>query len=222
MSNRPWLIDLIENKLLPILAQLADCDSDIPKAQQLNYWLRLRWVERGFRLPQQQRPLMEQTRAAIKHNLGETHFSLRYIDFTPDEQALLSGGTNHTKTVDSSVPQSQSAPKFGERIKNRTQKHSSSFAEGSEDTDDFTSPVDSPTESQQSDNPIPSYYSIGQVQADELMIGSIYEIEFLDGCKFIATFVGIKSGRYIFVDENDCQFSITSNTVQYHNFYFYS
>ena len=142
MSNRPWLTDLIEDKLLPILAQLTDCESDLTKAQQLNHWLRLRWVERGFKLTQQQRPLMEQTRAAIKDRLGETHFSLRYIDFTDSESDLFPFATNSCSAVESSLTQSQPSPIYTEHTTKKPKKHSSSFAVWSEDRHALTSVLD--------------------------------------------------------------------------------
>jgi hypothetical protein len=58
MNNQPWLTDLIEDKLLPILAGLSECEGDIRKAQQLNHWLHLRWIERGFKLTTTQQHLM--------------------------------------------------------------------------------------------------------------------------------------------------------------------
>ena len=133
MSNRHWLTDLIEDKLLPILAQLADCEADIPKAQQLNQWLHLRFRERGFKLTQQQRPLMEQTRAAIKELLGETHFSLRYIDFTADVSAPVEVSSDF---------KSQPSPEYTEHTRLNPKKHSSSFAFWSEDRHDLTSVLD--------------------------------------------------------------------------------
>ena len=139
MSNRPWLTDLIEDKLLPTLAQLADCEQDIPKAQQLNHWLRLRWTERGFKLTQQQHPLMAQTRKAIIDRLGETHFSLRYIDFTPSESDQVHGEINSCAAAVSADKKRGASPAYTEHTQKNPKKHSSKFAFWSEDRDDLNS-----------------------------------------------------------------------------------
>jgi len=138
MSNQPWLLDLIEDKLLPILAQLTECEADITKVQQLNHWLRLRWMERGFKLSTTQQHLMAQTRAAIIQRFGDTHFSLRYIDFTESESTLLVRATNSDSQIESSFTSYQSCSEYTEHTTKKPKKHSSSFAFWSEDRHDLT------------------------------------------------------------------------------------
>ncbi len=58
-----------------------------------------------------------------------------------------------------------------------------------------------------------------QVEANELKLGKIYEVEFLNGYKLMVKFAGVKSERYYFLNEDGHQFSIANNCVQYHRFY---
>ncbi|MFL9458373.1 hypothetical protein AB0758_46080 [Tolypothrix bouteillei VB521301_2] len=58
-----------------------------------------------------------------------------------------------------------------------------------------------------------------EVQASKLKLGETYEVEFLNGFKLIVKFTGIKAGRYYFLNNDDNQFTIANNSVQYYRFY---
>jgi hypothetical protein len=58
-----------------------------------------------------------------------------------------------------------------------------------------------------------------QVQASELKLGEVYEVEFLNGDKLIVKFTGIQTGRYYFLNNDENPFSIANNCVQYYRFY---
>jgi hypothetical protein len=60
-----------------------------------------------------------------------------------------------------------------------------------------------------------------EVQANELKVDKIYEIEFLSGFRMLARFTGFKNSHLNFATEDGRQFSIAENTAQYHRFYIY-
>ncbi|MBD2239810.1 hypothetical protein H6G35_25015 [Aulosira sp. FACHB-113] len=57
------------------------------------------------------------------------------------------------------------------------------------------------------------------VQFSELKTNEIYKIEFLNGYNLQSKFIGIKSGRYYFLDEKGQKFSFTNNTIVHLRFY---
>ncbi len=62
---------------------------------------------------------------------------------------------------------------------------------------------------------------MGWVQADELKIGEIYEVEFLNGSKIIAKYTGRKGESHYFLTSAGQDFSIANNCIQYHRFYLF-
>ncbi|MBW4489911.1 MAG: telomere resolvase [Trichocoleus desertorum ATA4-8-CV12] len=89
MGKRAWLSHLIDNDYLPAIALLSDSPQDRAKAQQLAARMRQEWSDRGALALNQQQSLMDQTRRAIKDQLGEDHFSLDYIKFSTEEYTQL-------------------------------------------------------------------------------------------------------------------------------------
>ncbi|MEW6498937.1 MAG: protelomerase family protein, partial [Cyanobacteriota bacterium] len=89
MGKRAWLSDLIDNDYLPAIAQLSDSPQGRAKAQQLVTRMRQEWSDRGALALNQQQSLMDQTRRAIKDQLGEDHFSLDHIKFSTEEYTQL-------------------------------------------------------------------------------------------------------------------------------------
>jgi hypothetical protein len=89
MGKRAWLSDLIDNDYLPAIALLSDSPQGRAKAQQLAARMRQEWSDRGAQALNQQQSLMDQTRRAIKDQLGEDHFSLDYIKFSTEEYTQL-------------------------------------------------------------------------------------------------------------------------------------
>ena len=60
-----------------------------------------------------------------------------------------------------------------------------------------------------------------QIQANELKVGNIYEIEFLSGFRMLVRFTGFKNNCYHFESENGHKFLIAEHSVVYHRFYVY-
>jgi len=89
MGKRFWLTELLNNEILPSIAQLNDTGAGKAQCQQLAAQLRDQWVEHGQTALKQQQSLMDQTRRAIKDKFGETHFSLDTIKFTTEEYTRL-------------------------------------------------------------------------------------------------------------------------------------
>lgn len=89
MGKRAWLSNLIDNDYLPAIAQLSNSPRGRAKAQQLVTRMRQEWSDRGALALNQQQSLMDQTRRAIKDQLGEEHFSLDYIKFSTEEYTQL-------------------------------------------------------------------------------------------------------------------------------------
>ncbi|BAY29386.1 hypothetical protein NIES2107_12290 [Nostoc carneum NIES-2107] len=58
-----------------------------------------------------------------------------------------------------------------------------------------------------------------QVQFSELKNNGIYKIEFLNGYKLQVKFIGIKGGRYYFLDEKGQEFSFANNSIVHLRFY---
>jgi hypothetical protein len=59
-----------------------------------------------------------------------------------------------------------------------------------------------------------------RIQANELKVGEIYEVEFLNGSKLVVKFTGFNSGGYYFLNNKDGhRFSIANNCVEEHRFY---
>ena len=89
MGRRSWLTELLNNQILPSIAQLSDLDEGRAECQQLAQSLRDQWLEHGQTDLKQQQSLMDQTRRAIKDKFGEDHFSLNAIKFTTEEYTRL-------------------------------------------------------------------------------------------------------------------------------------
>ncbi|MBO3463332.1 hypothetical protein G7B40_014890 [Aetokthonos hydrillicola Thurmond2011] len=58
-----------------------------------------------------------------------------------------------------------------------------------------------------------------QIQPNELEVGKIYEVQFLNGYKMLVRFTGFQGRRYYFVAEAGNQFSIADNSIEYLRFY---
>lgn len=89
MGKRFWLDQDLRDRWLPVLARLDDNASGHRQAANLCKSIRSSWAERGAKTLRQQQSLMDQTRVAIKQNLGTDHFSLDYIKFTTAEYTQL-------------------------------------------------------------------------------------------------------------------------------------
>jgi hypothetical protein len=89
MGKRGWLTKVLNESLLPSLAQLTDSDEGREVAVQLGQSLRQQWAEHGLVALSQQQGLMDMTRRAIKDSLGEGHFSLEVIKFSTAEYVEL-------------------------------------------------------------------------------------------------------------------------------------
>jgi hypothetical protein len=60
---------------------------------------------------------------------------------------------------------------------------------------------------------------IEYLPVNELKIGIIYKVQFLNGFKMLVKFTGFEGKRYYFVNQNGREFSIAENSIQYLNFY---
>lgn len=89
MGRRQWLEDLITNEYLPKIANLKNTPTGHRKASDLTEQMREGWTRRGLQTLSQQQGLMDQTRRAIKDELGDDHFSLDYIRFSEAEYIEL-------------------------------------------------------------------------------------------------------------------------------------
>jgi Telomere resolvase len=89
MGKRFWLTELLNNEILPSIAQLSDSDEGKAQCQKLAQTLRDHWIEHGQTDLRQQQSLMDQTRRVIKDKFGDGHFSLDYIKFTTEEYTRL-------------------------------------------------------------------------------------------------------------------------------------
>lgn len=89
MGQRQWLEDLIKNEYLPKIAKLKNTPTGRRKAAALAEQMRESWTHRGLKTLSQQQGLMDQTRRAIKDELGDAHFSLDYIRFSEAEYIEL-------------------------------------------------------------------------------------------------------------------------------------
>ncbi len=95
MGKRGWLDRLIEQDYLPAIVSLEDSPQGQALALALVADIRNSWTQRGAKTLKQQQSLMDQLRRTIRDRLGNTHFSLAYIDFSREEYFEL----NHQKQL---------------------------------------------------------------------------------------------------------------------------